>query len=317
MARQLRAFVFIGFLTSVLVGMSFGQSVCYLTGENYYYFDGSYSPYWHNTCHGWTSTGSGHVFGAYGKWDQAGRNGIQSYVGGGRRYTHDLDDVNNNMSATGTYWTNFPSPYIDFDDDNGDGRWEEWEVTVEDSGFPVTYREYGVQFWTTWRGSSGATGNVVHTPAISEQLWYTSDKWDTYRYARGLYRHYSRLGNLFDPENNGNKLPSEDIFRGNGDNNDEKQFERRKFAVPLTTEEFSRQMQAAGIKPYGFALEYEVDTEDGPQIVTVGLVPTESELVPSNDLAEVLSSLPETYRVKRLRGVVSYYFESSKIEDRK
>jgi hypothetical protein len=236
-------------------------------------------------------------------WNSAGRTGVQSYVSSGKRYTHDITDLNNNLSATGTYSTNFPSPYVDFDDDNGNGEWEEAEATVEDSGFPVVGRSYYLQFWYSWAGAAGNAGNVAYTPAISEQLWYTSDKWDTYRYDKGLNRHYTKTGNLFD----GVELPSDKLFN---ENENEKQFERRRFVEPLSVDDFKQQVDAAGIKVRGYALEYEVESEDGPQIVTVGLVPTANEFLPKATLADVLGNLPETFVISRQRGVVSYYYDS-------
>ena len=89
-------------------------------------------------------------------WNSSGRTGIQNYVSGGRRYTHDLTDTSNRLNGNGWYSTNFPSPYSDYDDDNGNGSREEWEVTVEDSSFPVAYRDYWVIFWATYHSSWGS-----------------------------------------------------------------------------------------------------------------------------------------------------------------
>lgn len=307
MKEQFKAFLLAGFLCAIFGGAAQAQSWCNGTGTWYYYYDGSYSPYQNGTCHGWTTTGSGHVFGVNMYWNSAGRAGVQSYVGGGRRYTHDITDLNNNLSATGTYSTNFPSPYIDFDDDNGNSEWEEAEVTVENSNFPTVGTRYYIQFWFSWAGAAGNAGNVAYTPAISEEIWYTSDKWDTYRYDKGLNRHYTKTGNLFDGIT---RLPTERLF---GENENEKQYERRRFEEPLSIENFRRQTAAAGVKVSGYALEYEVDSEDGPQIVTVGLVPTEEEFVPSSVLEDVFRNMPDTFTVKKLRGVVSYYHDPVKI----
>jgi len=310
MKKQFKALLLAGFLCVLMGGAASAQSWCNGTGTWYYYYDGSYSPYYNNTCHGWTSTGSGHVFGVKMYWNSAGRTGVQNYVSSGKRYTHDITDLNNNLSATGTYSTNFPSPYVDFDDDNGNSEWEEAEVTVENSNFPTVGTQYYIYFWYSWAGASGNAGNVAYTPAMSEQIWYTSDKWDTYRYDKGLNRHYTKTGNLFDGYS---KFPSDLIFQ---EDENEKQFERRRFEEPLSVESFRQQIEAAGIKVRGYALEFEVDSEDGPQIVTVGLVPTADEFFPSATLQDVLGTLPDTVTVKRFRGVVSYYFDSATMSDR-
>ena len=309
MKKQFRAFLLAGLLCVLMGGAASAQSWCNSTGTWYYYYSGSYSPYYNQTCHGWTSTGSGHVFGVNMYWNQSGRNGVQSYVSGGRRYSHDMTDLNDNLSATGTYSTNFPSPYIDFDDDDGNGEWEEAEVTVENSSFPTVGTRYYIQFWFSWAGGSTASGNLAYTPAISEQLWYTSDKWDTYRYDTGLNRHYTKTGNLLEGLT---RMPTDRLFE---ENENEKQFERRRFVEPVSIDDFRQQVDAAGIRVGGYALEFDVDSADGPQIVTVGLVPTAEEFVPSATLQDVLSNLPDTFRVNKLRGVVSYYYDTVTASD--
>lgn len=303
MKKQFKAFLLAGFLCAFFgVGAS-AQSWCNQTGTWWYYYDGSYSPYYNQPCHGWTTTGSGHVFGVRMYWNQAGRNGVQSYASSGKRYTHDMTDLNNNLHATGVYSTNFPSPYFDFEDDDGNGEREEAEVVAQSSSFPTVGTQYYIFFWYNWAGAAGNAGNVALTPAISEELWWTLDKWDTHKYDKGLNRHYTKTGNLFD---DGDTLPSSRIFR---EDKNEKEFERRTFEEPLSIEDFRQQVDSAGLKVAGYALEYEVESEDGPQIVTVGLVPTVDEFFPRSTLQEVLSVLPETVEVKRLRGVVSYYFD--------
>ena len=74
-----------------------------------------------------------------------------------------MTDLNHNLHATGTYSTNFPSPYIDFDDDNGNGEREEAEVTVESSSFPTVGTRYYIQFWFSWAGAAGNAGNIAYT----------------------------------------------------------------------------------------------------------------------------------------------------------
>ncbi len=84
-------------------------------------------------------------------------------------------------------WTNFPSPYYDWDDDDNDGKWEETEVVAQDTAFPVVSQYYSVNSYFTrwhwvctkkngewdcaWVYESGG-GNVAITPAISKwQGW--------------------------------------------------------------------------------------------------------------------------------------------------
>ena len=308
MKKQFKAFLLSGFLCAFFCAGATAQDWCNGTGTWYYYYAGSYSPYSNNTCHGWTATGSGHVFGVSMYWNQAGRNGVQSYASSGKRYTHDMTDLNHNLHATGVYSTNFPNPYFDFEDDNGNGEREEAEVVVENANFPTVGTRYYIYFWYNWAGAAGNAGNLAYTPAISEELWWTSDKWDTHKYDKGLNRHYTKTGNLFD----GEILPSTKILQDKENGNE---FERRRFEEPQSIDAFKRAIAVAGVKVAGYALEFEVESEDGPQIVTVGLVPTADEFVPRATLQEVLNTLPDTVEVKKLRGVVSYYFDRAELQD--
>ncbi len=305
MKKQFKAFLLAILLCVFLGGGASAQDWCNSIGTWWFFYNGTYSPYKNNPCHGWTAAGGGHVVGVNMWWNQAGRDGVQNYVAQGKRYTHDMTDLNDNLSATGTYASNFPGIYIDFDDDDGNGEWEEAEATVENAAFPVVDRKYWLHFWFSWNGAAGNAGNVALTPAISEELWWTSDKWDTHKFDRGLNVHYTKTGNLFESPS---ELPSAKIFK---ENENETKFERRKFVEPLSIDDFRQQVDAAGIRVRGYALEYEVESEDGPQIVTVGLVPTADEFVPSATLADVISSLPDKISIQRLRGVVSYYYDSA------
>lgn len=58
----------------------------------------------------------------------------------------------------------------------------------------------------------------------------------------------------------------------------------------------------------------EVETADGSQIITVGLVPEKLEFFPREKFNDVVSALPEDYKVRRSLGVVSYYFDKSQIK---
>lgn len=306
MKKQFRAFLLAGLLCVFTGGVASAQDWCNSNGTWWFFYDGSYSPYKNNPCHGWTAAGGGHVFGVNMWWNQSGRNGVQSYVASGKRYTHDMTDLNDNLSATGTYSSNFPGIHIDFDDDDGNGEWEEAEATVENAAFPVVDRQYWLYFWFSWRGAAGNAGNLALTPAISEELWWTSDKWDTHKFDKGLNRHYTKTGNLLE-WSEGSKLPTANLFIENGR---EKKFERMILPEPMSIEEFQRQVDAAGVKVQGYALEFEVASPDGPQIVTVGLVPTTEEFFPSETLNDVLSAMPEGFVVNKFRGVVSYRYDA-------
>jgi hypothetical protein len=61
-------------------------------------------------------------------WDGAQSNGLDGYLDGGLRYTHELNDRSGRLSATGYWATNHPDPAYDRDDDDGDRRWEEAEI---------------------------------------------------------------------------------------------------------------------------------------------------------------------------------------------
>jgi hypothetical protein len=68
------------------------------------------------------------VFRTEASWDRAQAKGLAGYVGGGLRYTHEVNDRTGRLSATGYWATNHPDPAYDRDDDDGDRRWEETEI---------------------------------------------------------------------------------------------------------------------------------------------------------------------------------------------
>jgi hypothetical protein len=45
-----------------------------------------------------------------------------------------MRDLNANVTASGPKYTNFPNPVFDVDDDNGDHKLEESEVTADSTG---------------------------------------------------------------------------------------------------------------------------------------------------------------------------------------
>lgn len=75
-------------------------------------------------------SGDAFVFRTDAVWDQAQLEGLAGYVKDGLRYTHEVNDRAGRLSATGYWATNLPDPAYDRDDDDGDGRWEEAEITA-------------------------------------------------------------------------------------------------------------------------------------------------------------------------------------------
>jgi len=85
-------------------------------------------------------------------WDRAQARGLGKYLDTGLRYTHELNDRDGRLSATGYWATNHPDPAYDRDDDDGDRRWEEAEIIAGDE-VPKPGRTYTslVQF-SRWHG---------------------------------------------------------------------------------------------------------------------------------------------------------------------
>ncbi|MFV2064574.1 MAG: hypothetical protein ACC726_13850, partial [Chloroflexota bacterium] len=63
-------------------------------------------------------------------WSRGQADGLRRYLDSGLRYTHEINDRSGRLSATGYWATNFPDPAFDRDDDDGDRRWEEAEITA-------------------------------------------------------------------------------------------------------------------------------------------------------------------------------------------
>jgi hypothetical protein len=70
------------------------------------------------------------VFQTDAVWDREQVDGLARYMAQGLRYTHEVNDRSGRLSATGYWVTNLPDPAYDRDDDDGDGRWEEAEITA-------------------------------------------------------------------------------------------------------------------------------------------------------------------------------------------
>jgi hypothetical protein len=63
-------------------------------------------------------------------WDREQVRGLSAYLDSGLHYTHEVNDRSGRLSATGYWATNHPDPAYDRDDDDGDRRWEEAEITA-------------------------------------------------------------------------------------------------------------------------------------------------------------------------------------------
>jgi hypothetical protein len=100
-------------------------------------------------------------------WNPDHAQNVRDYSSGGDYYTHDITDMSGHLNGW-CLWTNFPSPYYDWDDDDNDGKWEETEVVADDTNFPVDNQYYSVNSYFTrwhwvceWHGGGGtATGNT-------------------------------------------------------------------------------------------------------------------------------------------------------------
>lgn len=133
------------------------------------------------------------------KWDTAHRAAVQAQAANGYRYTQDFRDGPRgakNLHATTRFATTLLNPVYDRDDDNGDRRWEEAEITSNSSQFPSVNENYyaDVQFSHWYASCSGGCyvwdpdgGEVGFSSQISEWSgllgeWNTVDPSSTYRY---------------------------------------------------------------------------------------------------------------------------------------
>jgi hypothetical protein len=124
-----------------------------------------------------------------------------------RYFTHDARDNNSNLNAVGMYST-LPLPYFDADDDNGDLKWEEAEVTSEQQLFPnanATYysRLHLMRWWRScptcayhWDGGGGSITQVAQLsmrscPVLCDR--YDSDPaWANYTFGTLQYQPKSQ-----------------------------------------------------------------------------------------------------------------------------
>ncbi len=90
------------------------------------------------------------------RWDEAGLRALRRYAADGLRYTQEVNDLNGRLSATGFWMSDLPGARFDRDDDEGDGRWEEAEVTSADPARLRAGTDYtvGIQLSRWWEDCS-------------------------------------------------------------------------------------------------------------------------------------------------------------------
>lgn len=123
-------------------------------------------------------------------WGSDQAEALGSYLDGGLRYTHEVNDQGRRLSATGFWGTNLPDPAFDRDDDDEDGRWEEAEVVAgraplvgRDHTFLVQFsrwhakRQHGACRWAWDRRRGDA---VLYSQLSREYL----GEWQAERYTR-------------------------------------------------------------------------------------------------------------------------------------
>lgn len=124
-------------------------------------------------------------------WDKAGVRALRQYERDGLRYTQELNDLDGRMSGTGSFVSDLPGASFDLDDDDGDGRWEEMEVTATEAGAIKAGRTYVVGFhvsrWSRpcdggcpWRWTHRGTDLW----ALSQLSSYFLGEWQAERWTR-------------------------------------------------------------------------------------------------------------------------------------
>ena len=93
-------------------------------------------------------------------------------------YTHDHSDMSGKLHGK-AFYSNFPSPKYDWDDDDGNGWYDEGEVVSLDKDFPVPNATY--EFHTYWERKMAGNGYLYETPQLSGKPWCMSE-YNTWRY---------------------------------------------------------------------------------------------------------------------------------------
>lgn len=176
-------------LTSLVFSLSVVPALAWWSGWYDAGFSGSYSPgTGARYRHGQWDSGESEAFGSEMKWNQTRADGVRNYSNNRRwiwfcgycysYYTHDHRDMSNKLSAYG-YSTNFWNPVADADDDDGNGRWEEIEVTAVNSSFPAVDSVF--YFYSWFQRRAAGYGTLYETPQIS--AWCPAiGEYDTYYY---------------------------------------------------------------------------------------------------------------------------------------
>lgn len=143
----------------------------------------------------WRTSNDSQTFYINAKWDAAHRAGVQAYTADGYRYTQDFRDLHANLHATGRFASTLLSPVYDRDDDNGDRRWEEAEITSNSVNFPSVGENYysdvqlshwyancngGCYTWDSGSGSVGYQSQISRWDALFGE-------WNTHKFS-GTYR---------------------------------------------------------------------------------------------------------------------------------
>ena len=136
-------------------------------------------------------------------WDAAGIRGLRRYEDDGLRYTQEVNDLSGHLSATG-YWTSdLPGASYDRDDDEGDGRWEEVEITVTEPRALRAGRVYHVGFqfsrWSRACESEACGWRWDFHPgkvwALSQLSSYFFGEWQAIRWTDPYaFERYRRMG---------------------------------------------------------------------------------------------------------------------------
>lgn len=140
----------------------------------------------------WQTAGDSMYARATMTWSGAAAAGMQHMATHGNRFTHDVQDLNYNLNATGRWSTSLPNPYYDRDLSGGIyPKYSEGEITSESASFPSANTSYSSRiefshwFWycpprvsCRWAWDPGG-GNLAQTAQISRQLCpWPCDKWD-------------------------------------------------------------------------------------------------------------------------------------------
>lgn len=173
--------------------------------------DGQYAPTSYRHGQGDSSYAGGtEWFGSQMQWDSAQAANVQYYSNHEywfgcwwvpMYYTHDHSDMSGKLHLK-AYYSNFPSPKYDWDDDDGNGWYDEGEVVSLDKSFPAAYSTY--EFDTYWERKMPGSGYLYETPQLSGKPWcmgeYNTWRYDDHPQSLNYYTYGSAQANLQLPE---------------------------------------------------------------------------------------------------------------------